>query len=424
MGILARLFPAAVEPARIEPVLAAPQAPAAGPKLMARPQAAMSLDDPAFLEYIRSGSAAGSTVTTEGALNNSTVLRCVDLVSSAIGALPLTMQKLNAATGERTALTSHPLYRIFMFRPNPWQTAFEFKQLMQLKLLMTGNAYARIVRTGNRVSSLIPLTGTVQVVQANDGTLTYKAQMRANSDSITLPADEVLHLRSLSLDGISGISRVQKAAEVINTAANAQRAADRIFSQGVMAGGYLKHKGQLGLEATARLRAQMQSTMVGPDNAGKWFLLEEGMEPHQLEVSAQASQMNETRAAQVEEIGRVFGVPRPFLFVDDTSWGSGVEQLAILFVRFGLAPWFKVWEDAIQRSLLPESEWGQVAADFDERELLRGTLKDQGDFFAKASGAGGHKPWMEANEIRALSGVGPHKDGFGLDPAGGKNVAS
>jgi HK97 family phage portal protein len=375
-----------------------------------------SINDPAFLDWIRAG---GQSVSAETALQNSTVLRCVDLISGAIGALPLTMQYTDRG-GERTPAEDHPLYRLFMYRPNPWQTAFEFKQLMQVRLLMNGNAYARIVRTGSRVSSLVPITGPVFLDEATDGTVTYRVQMRTNTAQARLPASEVLHLRSLSLDGLTGVSRVEKAAQVINTALQAQLAADRIFETGVMAGGYLSHKGNLSAEATQRLREQVQG-MSGSRNAGKWFVLEEGMTPTQLESSAQASQLVETRAAQVEEIGRVFGVPRPLLFVDDTSWGSGIEQLAILFVRFGLAPWFKCWEDAITRSLLAEREWGRVTPDFDERELLRGTLKDQGDFFAKALGSGGHRPWMEANEVRGLSGLGRHADGGGLVPAGGQS---
>ena len=129
------------------------------------------------------------------------------------------------------------------------------------------------------------------------------------------------------------------------------------------------------------------------------------------------TQLVEARAADVEEIGRIFGVPRPLLGVDDTSWGSGIEQLAILFVRFGLSPWFKAWEEAIQATCLTRAEWGVVFPDFDERELLRGTIKDQFDAYAKASGAGGHKPWMEANEIRDVLGMGPHPDGAGLRSA-------
>lgn len=418
MGFLARIMGSAgpaQAPVRREP--AAPVVPANAAK--PRAQSFNGVNDPAFLEFIRAG---GTSVTCETALQNSTVLRCVDLISGAIGALPLIIQGVSQ-TGETSPMLAHPLYRLFMYRPNPWQTAFEFKQLMQLKLLMDGNAFARIVRTGPRVSSLIPITGSVSIDEAYDGSLKYRVQMRPNATTQELDAHEVLHLRGLSLDGIRGVSRVAKAADVINTAIQAQKAADRIFRQGVLAGGYLSHKGELSAEATARLRSQIEATS-GSENAGKWYVLEEGMTPHPLDGSARDAQLNETRAAQVEEIGRVFGVPRPLLFVDDTSWGSGIEQLAILFVRFGLAPWFKVWEDGIVRSLLTESEWGRVVPDFDERELLRGTLADQGEFFAKALGSGGHKPWMEANEVRSLSGLGPHRDGTGLVPAGGKTDVS
>jgi HK97 family phage portal protein len=377
--------------------------------------------DPAFLEYVRNG---GSSITIEGALKNSTVLRCIDLIAGAIGALPLVIQRKDAV-GEVRPATDHPLHNLFMYRPNPFQTAFEFKQLMQARLLAKGNAFGRIVMTGNRVSSILPITGPVEVVENWDGTLTYRVQQRQNSAQLTLRQEEVFHLRSLSLDGVEGLSRVEMAAGIINTALAAQTAAERIFEQGIMAGGWLKHKGQLSPETQSKMRAQVQEYMAGVKNAGKWLVLEEGMEAAPIQTTAEQSQLAETRAAQVEEIGRVFGVPRPLLFVDDTSWGSGIEQLAILFVRFGLAPWFKCWEDAITRSLLTPAEWGRIVPDFDERELLRGTLKDQGEFFAKASGAGGHRPWMETNEIRALSGLGPHKDGFGLVPAGGnQNVAS
>ena len=386
-----------------------------------RAQTFNGFTDPAFLEYVRNG---GASVTIEGALKNSTVLRCLDLISGAIGSLPLVIQSKDAV-GEVRPATDHPLYNLFLYRPNPFQTAFEFKQLMQVRLLAKGNAYARIVLTGKRVSSLVPITGPVEVVENWDGTLTYRVQQRQNSAQLTLRQEEVFHLRSLSLDGVDGLSRVEMAADIITTALAAQVAATRIFDQGVLAGGWLKHKGTLSKEAIANMQAQLQDSMAGVRNAGRWRVLEEGMEPEPIPTTAEQSQLAETRAAQVEEIGRVFGVPRPLLFVDDTSWGSGIEQLAILFVRFGLAPWFKCWEDAITRSLLTQAEWGKIVPDFDERELLRGTLKDQGEFFAKASGAGGHRPWMETNEIRALSGLGPHKDGFGLVPAGGnQNVAS
>ena len=89
--------------------------------------------------------------------------------------------------------------------------------------------------------------------------------------------------------------------------------------------------------------------------------------------------------------------------MDDTSWGSGIEQLGIFFIQYTLAPWFTAWEQEIARTLLTEAEEEEYYAKFNERALLRGTLKDQADFFAKALGSGGHYPWMNVNEVRGLS---------------------
>ena len=42
-------------------------------------------------------------------------------------------------------------------------------------------------------------------------------------------------------------------------------------------------------------------------------------------------------------------------------------------------------------------------AKFNAGALLRGSMKDQADFFAKALGSGGHYPWMHPEEVRDLS---------------------
>ena len=129
--------------------------------------------------------------------------------------------------------------------------------------------------------------------------------------------------------------------------------------------------------------------------------------------TAQNSQQNETRQMQIEEIARVFDIPRPLLMVDETSWGSGIEQLGIFFVRYSLNSWFKAWEQAVRRSLLTKRERreDELFADFDERELLRGSLADQAEYYAKALGAGGQAAWMKPNEVRDDVGLGSDPDG-------------
>jgi HK97 family phage portal protein len=120
--------------------------------------------------------------------------------------------------------------------------------------------------------------------------------------------------------------------------------------------------------------------------------------------------MTELRKMQVEEIARVTGVPRPLLMVDETSWGSGIQALGQFFVQYALNPWFEAWQQAAERSLLVGDEKNRFAVKFNPNALLRGSTKDQGDFFAKALGAGGQPGWMSPNEVRRLNDMPEHAD--------------
>ena len=112
------------------------------------------------------------------------------------------------------------------------------------------------------------------------------------------------------------------------------------------------------------------------------------------------AQALEQRSMQIEEIGRAFGVPRPLLGMDDTSWGSGIDVLGQFFVMYGLNPWFEAWQQAIERDLLTDAEAEIYQAKFNPAALLRGSMQAQSDFFAKALGSGGHTPWTNAAEVR------------------------
>lgn len=356
------------------------------------------LNDPALLEYIRSGG------SPNGSLQVSAVYRCVSLISNAIGMLPLRIVRKTGAKAFEEAV-DHPLFNVLMYEPNSYQTGFEFRQLMQTRILSHGNAYARIVRTGDRVVALLPIDpSTVTPDLRSDGEIIYK--IRSSDGSFDIQQRDMFHLRGLTTDGVEGVSAVEMAAEAIGLSREASNSLLRIYKNGVSAGGVLRHPNRLSPEARARLKAGLED-FSGSSNAGKFLVLDEGIEAKYLEQTAKDSQTLETAKHQIEDISRFFGVPRPLMNMDDTSWGSGVEQLAILFVRFALAPYFVSWENAVYRSLFSRADKRNYRADFDERELLRGSMKDQAEFYAKASGSGGHMPWMMPNEIRQDVGLGP-----------------
>ena len=354
-------------------------------------------DDPAFLEFMRgglgTGTAAGISVTPKAALRNTAVLRSVSLLSFSIGMLPL-----HLIDKKTKGTANHSLHRLLHRRPNTWQTSFEFRTFMQQRALTKGDAFALKVRSGNKVLQLVPLANC-EPKQNPDWSVSYVVT-RKDGSQVTYAQDQIFHLRyGLSEDGVTGLSLVEQAAEAIGLALSAERAAARMFSKGMIVGGVMKHPGKLSSEAYNRLKESMQED-AGADNAHAWKVLEEGMDMVPFQAPGRDGQGLEHRQNQVEEIARVFGVPRPLLMMGETSWGSGIDVLGQLFVRYSLNPWFEAWQQAIERDLLTEVEADLYEAKFNAGGLLRGSMKDQADFFAKGLGAGGHQPFLHPDEPR------------------------
>lgn len=372
------------------------------------------LNDPRIVELMRGelDSASGIHISINQALKNPTVFRCLDLICSAIAMLPLKLHRETADGGTEIA-TDHPVQRLLRRRPNAWQTPFEFKGLMQYRALTHDKgAVAMIVRTRGRPVALLPLNPDRVHIAGTEFDPVYVYESKSGG-RIELQRNEVFHLRGLTFDGVNGISRVKKAAEAIAIALQAERATAALFKNGTFASGALKIPDELSEEAFNRMRDSWNARHTGADNAGSTPLLEGGVEYEAFAQTAKEAQTIESRRFQVEEILRAFGVPRPLAMLDDTGWGTGIEQLSIGFVRFGLNPWFTAWQETIGRDLLTDAE-DDHDAKFNPGALLNGTMKDQYDAFAKASGAGGHKPWMTANEIRKMLGFPAHPDGNGL----------
>lgn len=371
------------------------------PEAQSRPSASAQgvtfsgLDDPALLDYIRNGQMAA----TSQMMRNMAALRCLTLLGNGLGMLPTSLYRNGSA---KEIAKDHPAHKLLRHKPNPYQTPLEFKSQMQLLLETEGNAYARIIRSGGRPIALIPFDKGRVTAKLGDGFRMQYTCQTGNGGQLTLDQDEVLHIRDLSLDGVTGVSRRALSEQVFDLAAQAQKAALSVFKTGVMAGGAVEVPTPLSDPAYERMKQSMADEYSGSGNANKWMVLEEGAKANPFTSTAKDGQQLESRNHQIEEVARLYGVPRPLLMMDDTSWGSGIEQLAIFFVQYTLAPRFVAWEQALARSLLTDAERENLYFKFNERALMRGTLKDQADYFAKALGAGGHQPWHSADEVRDL----------------------
>jgi HK97 family phage portal protein len=382
-------------------------------------------DDPMLASFLRGGreGLSGVAVSDKMAMRNSVFFRASSLIAGSIGMLPLDMYR-RKADGTTAKAVDHPLHSVPKLDPlgNGAMTPSEFKSFMQLAALLDGGAYARVVRLGGDIQALVPFARKTVTKELTGGALRFKHSPKDGRVEY-LGAADVFHFRApVSLDGLHGLGLLDVAADTIGLAHLAERAMSNLLRKGVMAGGALEAKGSLSDTAYDRLKDSLREEYGGAEGAGDWMILEEEMSAKPFSGSAKDTQLVELRKFEAEQGSRFTGVPRPLLMFDETAWGSGIEQLGLYMVVYCLLPWFVTWEEAIWRLLSRQEKKARngdvLYAKFNERALLRGSMKDQAEFLARALGSGGGMAWITQNEARETQDMNPHADGSALPRPG------
>jgi HK97 family phage portal protein len=137
-------------------------------------------------------------------------------------------------------------------------------------------------------------------------------------------------------------------------------------------------------------------------NVGKAIFADKESTWTPISLTARDAQTLESRRFQVSDICRLFGVPPHLAMETDkqTSWGTGVEQQTLSFLRFSIDPWLKAIEDELKRKLFSRTKF---YAEFDRDALLAMDSEAARELFASAIQNG----WMKPSEVRRLKNLPP-----------------
>lgn len=330
---------------------------------------------------------------------------CVNLLAGTISSLPLMVYR--TTDGVRSVARGHPLYYVLHDSPNFDQSAVDFWEYVVAAIELQGNAYAEIEkRADGSVYSLTPIRpDAVTVRRLSSGVLEYswsdagERQVRG--------ARDVLHIRGPLGDALSGVSTLTACRATFDAAASANEAADTMFRNGVRSSGVFSADGAKPLtpEQMRDAQALIEEKYVGAMNAGRPMLLN-GLKFQALSMSADDAQMIENRRLSVEEICRVFGVPPHMVghTENSTSWGTGLEQQTLGFVKFSLRRRLKRIEQALMKQLLTARDRADgITIEFNLEGLLRGDSNGRASFYQSGLTNG----WMTINEVRALENMPP-----------------
>lgn len=344
-------------------------------------------------------SLSGMRVSADNAMCLSAVFRAVGLVSGHMAMLPLCFYK----QGTRQKIKQHPLLKLLNVRPNRWQNAFEWREMVQGHIELRGNAYNEIYANGRgEITDLVPRhPDRVKVDVAENGDRKY---IITNQDGTTRPVlqGQMWHLRGFSSNGMTGMSVIECARESFALGLSAQAYGARFFANDAKpSGGWIEYPGQF-KDKTARLtfRESVQDAQSAA-NRGKLMVLDHGMKYHEVGLTNEDAQFLETRKFQISDVARWFGVPPHKIGDLERATFSNIEQMALEYIQDALQPRASRWESSIEADLLFDDE--EIDVEFEFHELLRGDSQARSMYYHNGILDG----WLTRNEARDMEGMEP-----------------
>lgn len=326
------------------------------------------------------------TVSPEGALAISTVYACIYRIASTCASLSLNIYQRDGR--EVTLAESHPAFDVVKYRPNDYQTAYEFWESVYVQALMHGVGYAIISRDnrGNPVA-MTPVHFYDVEPKVVDGERLF----------VVKDVGVIYPENMLELANMGRLSPLRVHTENMGLAKAVQDYGADYFANGARPTGILTPVNPMKKEQLEALRDSWQSTTGGVK------MLPYDMRYTSQSIPPEEAQFIETRKFQAEEICRIYSVPPDLVQLPGKSTFNNVEQQHIQFARHTITPWAIRLSQEVDRKLVQPFERPQIYSRHDMTDLFRGDMAARSAFYREMLTTG----VMSINEVRSKEDLNP-----------------
>lgn len=300
----------------------------------------------------------------------------------------------------RPRVDHHPMAAL-LARPNPGMSGFDLLKWTSSMFDIYGMAFWYKRRVRRSVRALFPLHPTAMTLN-EDGSWTFD---NGKTKIAAIPVADLVIFRDFDPESTSlGMSPLEPLRATLENEWHARRATSSFWQRGARPGTALTHPRTLTEPAAKRLKAQFDDLAAGSGNTGATVVLEEGMEPKPLTLTAEEAQYVETRKLNREEVCAAYDVPPPVVHILDRATFSNITEQMRSMYRDTMAPRLKGFEAAIELDLRAV-EWpnDDVYAEFLMDEVLRGDFESRTAALKNAD-------WMTLAEKRKIENL-PYIEG-------------
>lgn len=354
-----------------------------------------------ILSTLKTSLFGGSNST---AMKIGVVYRCVNLISDSIASLPLV--PYNYVSNWKYVDYESQLYNLFNVQPNPFMSAFTFKKMMVVSMLLKGNAYILIQRdkiTGEPVA-LSLLNSDNVIIDGANGDIKYK-------DSITnkvYDKSQIIHLMNNSESPYRGESTISYMASSLSIANNLENYLQSLTRSGMMVTGILKPTVASGITQEKAVKAKTAfNSAINSAEANSVIVLDAGFDFQQISITPKDAMYLESSKMNSNNICKFFGVP-PAMIYDEVGKYSTAEQSQLDYLNNTLTPIIEKIESEFFRKIYLQPEWSSKELKFDTTNLMRLDATTQAAYFNTLFNMGA----ITVNEVREkINAAYPAKDG-------------
>jgi HK97 family phage portal protein len=352
---------------------------------------------------------SGVTITSENALQISTVYACVKVIAESMASLPCQFYKRENVGKSRA--NNHNLSEILQHLPNSETTAFDFWLMYVVNLILTGDAFAYIKRdSSGKIVELWNIPSANVTIYRNNVTneLFYEIKEEYGDNKYVLYSENIMHTRGMRFKkSDSSLDPITLAREAMGLNVALEEFGAKYFSNGANTGGIITYAGNMSDEGFDRFKNSFNEAYSGVVNSSKVLFLEDGATYQKVGNNPDESQSVESRKFQVVEIARFFNVPLHKIMDLEHATFSNIEQQDLGFVRDTLTPIAVRIEQTIFKDLLSVSERKKYFAKFNMNSLLRGDTETRKSFYE----SGIQNGYFSQNDVREFEDMNRIENG-------------
>lgn len=263
--------------------------------------------------------------------------QAITKVAEAVGAVDWEVWR-----GEQV-LAAHPVIKLLR-RPNPMQSLAELMHAKVSYLLLSGNYYDERVTVGTDIRELYTHRPDRMTVIPGDNGMPRQYVYKVGGRPITWDVDDSgkcdlrQNKRFHPLDDWYGLSAVEPAAYSVDQHNEAMGWMMALLQNSARPSGALVAEAELGAEAFARLKSDIEAQYSGAANAGRPMLLENGLDWKAMGLSPTDMGIVDACNAAARNISLAYGVPPQMLGIPGDSTYANYEQARLAFWEETVSP--------------------------------------------------------------------------------------